>query len=447
MKLLLKNANIIRLDLETIAKGNILIEDGLIQSIDQNISCDDLDIQVMDCQGKWIMPGLIDMHVHIKSKFAPLFTACGVTTVRNTGGSILELEDMIHAKMDAVTPRVISSDRVIDGEPGLWGPTSPYSVNIEDVSSAVDEVKRQVKLGANLIKVYGWLKADVMKAVCDEAKKHQVPVSCDLMYATQVNALEAAKMGVTWFEHASGMIQILYPDWAMQAEDSVWQSIDWDQPNMDKVKDLCQELLKYDVKLCPTLTLYDQGLLDDHPWKPKNPVIDKIEENKSLINQWQYIHQSGHMKNKVGIQTKVIKAITKTYHSMGGCVVCGTDTPAGVYTYPGMALHRELEIFVEIGYSEFEAIKAASLIPANALGRKDLGRICQGAVADLVILNSNPIQDITKTRDICYVIKGGSVFRPKCLMDSVPSDEMVNIMIEDLIEKFKSNGLPVDMFN
>lgn len=446
MKVLLKNANVIFVDSETISKNDILVENGLIKSIGPHITCHQDQVETIDCENKWIMPGLIDMHVHIKDSFAPLFTAAGITTVRNTSGSILELEEMMYADGSAKTPRVITSDRLIDGPPGLWGPTSPYSINIDDIELAKEEVTRQVQLGGNLIKVYGLLKANIMEAVCKEARKENIEVSCDLIYSTQVNALEAAKLGVSWLEHASGILQMIHPEWSMKADEAVWNKMDWNNFKVDQIKSICKELLKYHVKICPTLTLYDQAYLDKSPWKPNHAIIGKIEENKGLVNQWNFILQSGQMKNKLGVQNKLIKTIAKIYHSIGGIVVCGTDTPAGVFTFPGMALHRELELFVESGFTEFETLKASTIISANAMNRKDLGRISEGKVADLIVLNSNPIESISNTQDILYVLKGGKIYTPQELIDEVPTEADNQVMIKQLIKKFEDHNLSVDMF-
>ena len=445
MRILLKSANVIHVDTESISKSDVLIENGLIKSIKPSITNIQSDTQILDCANKWIVPGLIDMHVHIKEGFSHLFTAAGVTTVRNMAGSILELEDMMNADNSAKTPRIISADRMIDGPPGLWGATSPYNINTDDTDTARNEVRRQVQLGADLIKVYGWLKPNVMAAVCDEASRSKKVVSCDLIYSSQVNAVEAAKLGVSWNEHASGIVQMLYPEWTMQADETIWNSIDWNNVDLEKVREICEELLEYDVKICPTLTIYDQAYLADKAWRANHIVTTKVEENIGLINQWQYILKSGQFKKKIGIQHQIIKTIAKVYHSMGGTVVCGTDTPAGIFTYPGMALHRELELFVDSGFTEFEALKAATIISADALNRKDLGRVVEGTIADLVILSSNPIDSISNTRDISLIVKGGAVYTPQELIEAVPTEKENEENIEKIIRKFEKNGLPVDV--
>ena len=446
MQTLLKNANVLHVDTESISKSDVLIERGLIKSIESNIMDFPTDTQVIDCENKWVIPGLIDMHVHIKESFAHLFTAAGVTTVRNMAGSVLELEDMMNASNNAKTPRVITADRIIDGPPGLWGATSPYNINTDDTQLARNEVRRQVELGADLIKVYGWLKPDVMAAVCEEAGRFNKEVSCDLIYSTQVNAVEAARMGVSWNEHASGIVQMLYPQWSMMSDEVIWNSINWNKVDINKVEEICEEILQYDVKICPTMAIYDQAYLANNPWRANHMVTTKIEENVGLIDQWQYILQSGQLEKKIGIQHNIIKTIAKTYYRMGGTVVCGTDTPAGIFTYPGMALHRELELFVESGFTEFETIRAATIISADTLNRKDLGRIKNGAIADLVILNSNPIENISNTKDILYIIKGGEIYTPPELIEAVPTEKENQENYTRLIEKFHEHDLPADVY-
>src|SRR6185312_16723741 len=96
------------------------------------------------------------------------------------------------------------------------------------------------------------------------------------------------------------------------------------------------------------------------------------------------------LKKQLGTQTQFIKEIAKTYAGLGGTVVTGTDTPGGVWTLPGMGLHRELELFVEIGFTEMEALQAATIKAASSIKMKDIGIIKQGYIADMVILNKNP---------------------------------------------------------
>ncbi|SDM89517.1 Amidohydrolase family protein [Psychrobacillus sp. OK028] len=438
--LLLTNANVIDVESGHITMKNITIDNGNItrvENIRENENQLSSNVTVLDLQGKWIIPGLIDMHVHIKEGFAPLFTASGVTTVRNTGGNVHELKDLIHALIEAPTPRVISADRIIDGPPGLWGETSPWSMNADSPEAAKKEVIRQVEAGADLIKVYGWLSKETMKAVVEEANLHNKEVSCDLVYSKDVTAIDAAQMGIKWNEHASGIVQDMYPEWTMQAEETVWDSINWEQPDQKKIEAVCKVLIENKVIVCPTMVLLDQANLLNNYWYTVNDVTKKLEENEGLVNQWKYFLSQPASLEKLGKQATMNKAIAKAYFDLGGQVVAGTDTPAGIFTIPGMALHREIELFVQAGITEIDAIRAATINAAKALKRPDLGVIKEGAIADIVILDENPLENIQHTKEISLVIKGGTVYSQKDILDKVPDTETVMKNIKAFMDEYE----------
>ncbi|WP_313890967.1 amidohydrolase family protein [Psychrobacillus sp.] len=438
--LYLKNTNLIDVVTGEIALSNILIENGWISKVEKVEDCEgniSSGAEIIDVNGKWVLPGLIDMHVHIKEGFAPVFTASGVTTVRNTGGNVIELKSLIEAPPGAATPRVISADRIIDGPPGLWGETSQWNINIDNAEDARKEVRRQVDAGADLIKVYCWLSKEMMEVVVDEAKKKNREVSCDLVYSKDVTAIDAARMGVRWNEHASGIVQDIYPEWTMQADDTVWDTIDWDNPDKARIEKVCKVLLENNVIICPTMVLLDQANLLENYWFPDNKVMEKVKENVGLIQQWERI--LGYPMKSLGIQHIMNKTIAKIYFDLGGMVVAGTDTPAGIFTLPGMALHRELELFVQAGFKEIDAIRAATIVAAEALKCPELGVIKEGAIADIVILNKNPLEDIRNTKEIDFLIKGGTAYTQDELLEQVPSEETVMKNVQAFIESFEVN--------
>lgn len=422
---ILKNATIIDVERETTFKGAIEVDHGIIK----NIFFEDSDLpserETIDVEGKYIIPGLIDMHCHIKEDFAPQFVASGVTSVRNTAGNVFQLKKLIESPIDAPTPRVYSADRMIDGPPGLWGPTNYGNFVTDDPMEGIKEVKRQKDAGAKFIKIYGWISKEVMEAVVSEADKYGLEVSCDLIHATKINALDAAKVGVKWFEHASGFIQAIYPDWYPSAEQEEFDKIDWKYPDREKITEICMRMIQYNVKLCPTLVIFDQvDRLPNH-WHPTNVVAETFEREGGLKDLWTTMagELGDALKKQLGTQTQFIKLIAKTYADLGGTVVTGTDTPGGVWTLPGMALHRELELFVEIGFTEMEALQAATVKAANSIEMKDIGTIKEGAIADMVILNKNPLEEIRHTKEIDKVIKGGRIYTQEEILEKIPSKE------------------------
>lgn len=440
--LLLKNGFVLNNELGEFEQTDVLIQDGIITKLSNNI---DAHCEIVDCTNQFLIPGLIDMHVHIKKQFAPHFTGAGITTVRNTAGSVLELKEMMQAPMTSITPQVISADRMIDGPPGLWGGESPYNINIDEEQAARAEVRRQVNLGADFIKVYGWLSKEIMEVVVDEAKKFGKEVSTDILFSSNINAMDAAEIGVTWLEHASGVIQAMYPNWNIKSSEELYNEIPWNEPDEQKIQAVCKELLNYNVKLCPTLVLYDQLKRGEHYWKPEHEVVDHTLAHTSLEQQWAPLAAANYGQKQHGIQMKTVAKIAYEYFKIGGVVVAGTDTPAGIYTYPGIALHRELQLFVEAGFTPFEALMCATERAAQNLYIENLGAIKEGYIANIVRLNKNPLEQIEHTMSVHSVIKGGVLYSPQEIFNSVPSSEEMNSYYQQLLQLFEEHNLPVSM--
>ena len=176
---IIKNGTIIDVENGGTYVGSIEIEQNTVKRIFKSLDELPEGVETIDAEGKYIIPGLIDMHCHINERFAPHFVASGVTTIRNTAGNVFLLKNLIEKPVDAPTPRIYASDRMIDGTPGQWGPTSFGNLVTDDPELARKEVRRQAEIGAKFVKLYGWIKRDVMAAAVDEAKKYNLEVSID----------------------------------------------------------------------------------------------------------------------------------------------------------------------------------------------------------------------------------------------------------------------------
>lgn len=438
-QLLIKNGTIIDVEKGETFIGAIEIEGNKIKRVIKQSDLQPEGIKTLDAKGKYIIPGLIDMHCHINELFAPHFVASGVTTIRNTAGNVLLLKNLIEKPDDAPTPRVYASDRMIDGTPGQWGSTSYGNFVTDDPEEARKEVRRQVEVGAKFVKLYGWIKRDVMAAAADEAKKYNLEVAIDLVNSKEVTALDAAECGVTWIEHASGFAHEMYKGWNLFVDQEEWSHIDWENPDQEKIKELCEKMLAYNAKLCPTLVIYNQSIKYPEIWSPKNIVIESASNINHIMQYWNQQAEHVDLIKKYNAKTHNLeKVIAKTYYDMGGTVVAGSDTPALLYTYPGMALHRELELFVEIGFSELEALQAATVNAAKSINLTDIGTIQDGKMADLVILNNNPLENIQHTQAIEFIVKGGRVYSQEEILRSIPSEEEANQSLEAFIKKWEA---------
>ena len=406
---LLTNGHIVDVETGQIADGTIEIKDGIINHIFEEKDILPSDIEQVDAERKYIIPGLIDMHCHIQEKYAPHFVASGVTTIRNAAGDREILKPLIEAPIDAPTPGVYACDALIDGEPGLWGPTAPGNFVTNDPDAARQEVRRQAGVGAKFIKVYCLIKKDVLAAIVDEASKHNLEVACDLIHSKEVDALSAAKIGVTWFEHASGFAQSMYPGWHLHADKNEWNHINWQEPDKEKIMKLCKEMLSLNIKICPTMVVQDQAEKLPDYWNPKNAITDSSAQY--FKGHWDGMLEHAELvREQAGLLNEFVKTVAKTYADLGGTVVAGSDTPAIPGIFPGMSLHRELELFVEAGFSPLSALQAATIRAAESIDLHQIGLIQKSRLANLVILDKNPLEDISNTQSIAYIVKGGKIY-------------------------------------
>ncbi|QUG41240.1 amidohydrolase family protein [Psychrobacillus sp. INOP01] len=423
---IIKNGTIIDVENGGSYVGSIEVKRNTVKRIYKSGDVLPEGIDTVDAEGKYIIPGLIDMHCHINERFAPHFVASGVTTIRNTAGNVLLLKNLIEQPDDAPIPRIYASDRMIDGTPGQWGPTSYGALVTDEPEEARKEVRRQVEVGAKFVKLYGWIKREVMAAAVDEAKKYNLEVAIDLVNSKDLTALDAAELGVTWIEHVSGFAHEMYKGWNLFVDQEEWSRIDWENPDQEKIKELCEKMLAYNVKLCPTMVIYDQSINYPDIWSPKNIVIESASKINYMMQYWKEQSEHVDLIKKYNAKTQNLqKAIAKIYYDMGGTVVAGTDTPGLLYTYPGMVLHRELEIFVEIGFTELEALQAATVNAAKSISLDYIGVIKEGYIADLVILNDNPLEKIEHTKHIDKIVKGGKVYTQDEILSYIPSEEEV----------------------
>lgn len=349
----------------------------------------------IDAENKYIIPGLTDMHTHISPFYAKYYLLASVTNVRNTAG----MYELIHS-IDEVSPNIYPTYKMIDGDPGLWGPSGDGHIATNDIKEAINTVKVLHAQGAKFIKVYGNIKTDVLVAVVLKAKKLGLHVAADLIHAHEhTDALHAAKVGVKYLEHASGIIQCLYLDYEPGDFDEMFffQDVDLDSDVLD---DTLSELKSRDVVLVPTLSLYRKNAFGKIT-VPDSKLVDKIrqDQNITLDEMFEKLEtaRTSNYKRYAEWEYSVMKIITKRYIDIGGKVYIGTDAPAGFWNYPGYSMIEEMNIFNELGISPNEVLYRATVMPMEVIGKHE----------NYVILNSNPLDSFDNLMDIhSHIING-----------------------------------------
>lgn len=383
---------------------------------------------VIDGRGKYVLPGLIDAHVHLVhvldyahvtgDEVLPLYLAAGVTSVRSTG------EELVAATLVArwaathpeSSPRVFTCSPLLDADPPIHRDIGRAVTNPNEVAAVLDEV---LKWNASTVKIYAGTKREVGRAIIDQAHRRKLFVTAHL---GNYSAQDAVADGIDGLEHIWSVFNyVIPPEVARQPGH---------RGNLDLDNPLCQELVaelaRRKVYVDPTLTVFRNMIL-----LPDVPEVSGHGDNalapRRLREFWPvYLQRSGcpqggPLADRQREFAKFQELTGKLYRA-GVPLLAGTDAPEPQVT-PGFSLHQELERLVESGLPPAAALRAATLNNAAALRQEDrLGSIAPGKLADLVILSANPLDDIRHTRQIELAIRGGKLCRPAELLKLVPKD-------------------------
>jgi imidazolonepropionase-like amidohydrolase len=412
--LALRNVRIVHGDGRVTARATLTVRHGRITAISAGDVRGGLrPRREVDGAGRTLIPGLIDAHVHVTDWALPLLLRYGVTTVRdlhNAPAYILPL-----AREDALDrPRIVAAGALLDGPGSFWKDARVIST----VADARAAVRDQVAAGAGVIKVYTRLPVALISAVVQEARARGTPVAAHLGKTTAVGA---ARAGVSSIEHLSGVADAAadQPGRLLAAHDDFlagWTMFEreWARLEPPRLDEVARALRVGGVVLVPTLALHeafarlaDPDLLRDPALAGVPPhVLEREWDQKDIIKRAQWTPDA---MRDFKAAMPVLQRFVASYVRMGGRVVAGTDTPQQ-FVVPGASLHRELQLYVAGGLTTAAALKAATTNSADLLGIADrAGTVEIGKDADLVLLDADPLADISATMQIRLVIRGGSI--------------------------------------
>ena len=401
---------------------------------------------VVDGTGKFLIPGLWDMHVHGASDArAPwshlLFLANGVVGVRDMSGPPdAHAWRAAQASDQDPSPAIYLGSPIIDGPNPVW----PDSIVVTDEAQGREVVEQQRQRGADFIKVYSKLSRDAYFAIADEANKCGIPFEGHV--PESVTAAEASNAGQKSIEHLTRVADACSKeetsiDSEMQRQEAVFrapgatmaQKIDSGKSiislNMRVVETFdeaaAQSLFALFVKnrtwQCPTLTLL-RAQIDD-------PLLANDPRLKYLSREVRAKWDDGYYKNFPPEPRSAIVELSKLQfdesvrlvglmYRAGVPILAGTDT-MNPQCFPGFGLHDELALLVDAGLSPLAALQAATRNAAEFMGQLDhRGTIEVGKTADLVLLDKDPLADIHNTRSIQAVVLSGKLY-PRAALDAM----------------------------
>jgi imidazolonepropionase-like amidohydrolase len=377
--------------------------------------------KIVDAAGKFLIPGLWDMHVHtIFGDWIPkdekislsLFVANGVTGVRDMG-SDLEAVEQWRSQIAAgklVGPRMIVAGPMLDGPT----PRFPSSAPVSDSASARKVVDDLKSAGVDFIKIQSLVPREAYFAAASEANKLGITFVGHVPDA--VRASEASNAGQKSIEHFTGVFEgcSTIEDWLLKGPKTLGQNVATFNP--DRAKTLIALLAKNQTWQVPTLA-WERGqwLVDDIDLS-QDPLI-KYAPVAWKDRTWP-MFKRGILEtmdtDPLPVRKRFVQMeleMTLAMFRAGVPFMAGTDTAAGIHIFPGFSLHQELALFVQAGLTPMQAIQTATLNPAKFLGTTaDMGTVEKGKIADLVLLDANPLEDINNTRKIQAVVLAGRYF-------------------------------------
>lgn len=365
--------------------------------------------RIIDARGKWIIPGLTDMHSHITgSKNLPLglYLANGVTTIRDPGGNLTLLR-LMREQIDSgrvIGPRLFFAGPLLDGNPPVW---PPGSLMVDTPERAESTVNFLIDQGVDCVKVYNNISEPVLRVIIDTAHKRGISVIGHV--PRSITMTRAVELGMDCLEHIRVTGREVLPveeankiDFLPlgRRETLLWQRFDLDMPEF---KRLVGFLVEKKVFLDPTLTIDEEtfaGGYEANVGDPNNHFLAR-----ELFEEWRREPRPELYNIPAELKEAAVSGFRKRQQFVGMLsragvqLVAGTDGVGLGTRLPGFGLQHELELLGASGLKPIDVLRAATITAARALNReKELGSIEAGKFADLVILNDNPLADIRNTR-------------------------------------------------
>ena len=417
----------------------VLIKGNKIKAVNKKIRISKEAI-VTDGTGKYLVPGLWDMHTHALraeriEAFFPLFIANGITGIRDMAMPLENLELLKQWRKEIETGNRIGP-RIFASGATLGGARPQLTIRVANEVEARQAVVTLKQHGADFIKVHSLLHRALFFAAADEARKQGLDVVGHVPVG--VSAAEASDAGMKSMEHLYGILECcssneeevrkeveqaaINPDtWAawgavVRTTDKLYgQQENKKTFSKEKTKSLFDRFVKNGTWQCPTLVMRRAlALREDSSFK-KDIRLNYIP--RSDVNSWspqtdtRNVNLSAQEITNRNIRLAKESELVGEMSRAGIKILAGTDL-GNPYVYPGFSLHDELELLVQAGLSTMQALQTATINPARFFGReKELGTIEKGKIADLVLLDTNPLENISNTKKIAAVIINGRLLR------------------------------------
>ncbi|WP_338519666.1 amidohydrolase family protein [Alteromonas gracilis] len=381
-KWLLSNANVVDLNgsQELLLAQDLLIENGIIKDIVPHGS-KFFKVRKIDTSGKFVTAGLIDSHVHIEdSAYLGLALSYGVTTVRGMRGNTAQLKwrEQIN-NGEWLGSRFYVASPIIDGQAG-----DPFHVTVTSADQAEELVRRYADGGYDLIKVYGSIKGEVFDEIISTARKLDIPVAKHGPYPANERSFTSLQ-SLQSVEHI---------------EDIYSKLLNYSVENKAALSVALEKLATADVPVVTTLAVFDElALISRDKYKyieelPLHFFNDAHLQLTTMFGVERWLNASEELAARNVQDLAHLKHILRELKTRNIPIVLGSDSGALVGV-TGFSTHKELQLLIDSGFSNKEALLAGTINAAKMLGVGDkLGEVKKGFVADFIITADNPLKNI-----------------------------------------------------
>ena len=408
-EIVFRSVNVIPMDQErVIEKQDVVVKNGIITAIGKTGSIKHAsDALIIDGTGKFLLPGLAEMHAHVPpvndiepmKEVVQLFAVNGITTIRGMLGHPrhLELRSKINSG-EILGPRFITSG------PSLNGNT------VKTPQAAFDSVRSQKNAGYDFMKLHPGLTKENFAAIVTSSREVNLPFAGHVSF--DVGVWRAIDAGYATIDHLDGFVDCLVPgiENMKETETGLFGLYIGSKADEKKIPALVKGLKDHSIWVVPTQALAERWMspmrdadaLAKEPemvYMNKNTITNWTNSKKTLVSDARY--DAASVNAFIQLRRKLIYECNKN----GVGLLLGCDAPQ-VFNVPGFSTHHELAYLVDAGLTPYEALKTGTVNVAGFMKRNDMGTIKKGNVSDLVLLSDNPLTNIRNSQKIEGVMLG-----------------------------------------
>lgn len=418
--IIIKNVNVVSMTKKHIDPNkSVLIKNGIIESIVDSTYTPEGEYAAVDGDGAYVMPGLINMHIHLGDNKDDLllYLVNGVTTIRNMWGyegfrirnwlfgtrvfNHLKLKKQIE-EGKIVGPSIYTAGPLLDGDPPLF-PKFMYLHAIKDRKQVEQIIREQKEKGYDFIKIYSNLTKQNFDDIIEISRYYDMPVAGHVPDLAGIqHVLESRVQSI---EHLYGFVNPYKPELNVKKDD---------------VRRLAQIAAENGVWNCPTLIANERLANIERQQEFENEEQMEFISQKNKKGMRFLLNESSKLYNKMGVignheYMEYYFYIVEQLRSEGAGIILGTDK-AVPYVIAGFSEHAEMKLLSQAGLSNYEVIQAATVNAARCLKKENkIGTIEAGKKADLIIMKENPFNNLDAIYNHSGVIKSGVYYsREKC---------------------------------